>query len=232
MLYLLPNLLSETENPRTFLPPQVAEVIATLDGVICETEKKARWYLKQFTLRMPLQQFPLVALNEHTTDISEHLAPLLRGENWGILSDAGASCIADPGAQLVQRAWQQNIPVKALFGPCSITLALQLSGMGGQRFCFHGYLPRDKAERLDALRALEKRAAVNKETQIWIEAPYRNRELLASCLEGLQASTLFCVACDLDSPNEKVWVQKIGAWKAQAPVDLDKKPAIFLLSAS
>ena len=228
MLYLLPNVLSETQNPRQVLSKQVEEVIATLDGVFCESEKKARWYLKHFTLKMPLQQFPLVLLNEHTTSLSEHLQPLVRGETWAILSDAGVSCVADPGSELVKLAHEQNIAVQTIFGPCSIIQSLQLSGMGGQRFCFHGYLPREKPLRQEALRKLEKASSERKETQICIEAPYRNVELLTDCLQVLKPETKLCVAWELDSPNAGLIVQNVSVWKQKPLPDIHKKPAIFL----
>lgn len=227
MLYLLPNVLHETQNPRIILSQQVSDVIATLDGVICENEKRARAYLKCFDLKMALQVFPLALLNEHTADVKNLLQPIKEGQHWGVLSDAGLCCIADPGSDLVALAHREKIPVKALSGPCSITQALQLSGMSGQHFTFHGYLPREKAERQNALRLLEKSAKQQKATQIFIETPYRNNEMLSDCLQVLSPETKLCVAWDLDSDQTGVAVEKVSKFTA---IDLHKKPAIFLFS--
>jgi 16S rRNA (cytidine1402-2'-O)-methyltransferase len=229
MLYILPNVLHESQNPRLFLSPQVGQVVAQLDGLICESEKKARWYLKHFDLKVALQQFTLALLNEHTQEYKELLAPIKKGQVWGLLSDAGLACIADPGCELVGLAHKEAICVQAIHGPCSITQALQLSGMSGQRFCFHGYLPRDKKERQDALRQLEKACKQNKETQIFIETPYRNNELLADCLQVLGPHTKLCVVWDIDSSQMGISVKNIAEFKQVLPLDIHKKPAIFLV---
>lgn len=237
MLYVLPNVLDESCNPRLFLPVQTQQIVSRLDGVICESEKKARWYLKHFDLQVPLQQFSLAVLNEHVQGKKEEclklLEPLKRGENWGLLSDAGSACIADPGSELVFLARTLGIDVQVVYGPCSITQALQLSGFSGQRFCFHGYLPRDKGARQQALRALEKSSRQHRETELFIEAPYRNNELLSDCLEVLAPQTLICTATSLDSPEMNVRVLSVSAYKkSAATVDLHKKPTLFLVRAA
>ena len=229
MLYLLPNALHESQKP----PQYVGDVVKTLDGLYCETEKNARAYLKHYELKMPLQQFPLQTVNEHTkqSDAEELIQPLLRGETWAMVSDAGLCSIADPGSLIVQAAHKAGIKVVSLYGPSSILMALQLSGLSGQCFSFAGYLPREKEARQAAIRSREMRAKKEKETQIFIEAPYRNNELLVDLLSVLSPDTFLAVAWDLTAPTEGIVVQTVKAWKKMAPLDIHKKPALFLLSS-
>jgi 16S rRNA (cytidine1402-2'-O)-methyltransferase len=227
MLYLLPNALHESQRP----PQYIEELVKELDGVICENEKVARAFLKHYVLKMPLQSFPLLLLNEHTKpeELDALIQPLVAGQNWGLLTDAGLSCIADPGQPLVALARRKKIAVSALYGPCSIIMALQLSGFSGQRFSFNGYLPREKAARQSELKRFEKLAKSYDQTQIFIEAPYRNKELMADCIETLSPDTPLAVAWDLTAPTEEVIVKKVALWKKDALPDIHKKPAIFLL---
>lgn len=229
-LYLLPNLLSDELLPDSFLPKRVSEVIAELDGLIVENEKVARKYLSKFKIKMAIQSMPLVVLDEHTksNEIAGLLDPLLRGEKWGLLSDAGLPCIADPGHQLVYAAHHKGIAVEALVGPCSIVLALMLSGLPAQNFSFHGYLPREPEDRKKRIASLEQEAKRQERTQICIETPYRNQELLADFLAVLQPTSRLAVAWDLTMPTEQVVTAKISEWKKRALPDIRKKPAIFL----
>jgi 16S rRNA (cytidine1402-2'-O)-methyltransferase len=229
-LYLLPNLLSDELLPDAFLPKRVGEVILELDGLIVENEKVARKYLSKFKLKMPIQAMPLVVLDEHTPqqDIAALLDPILRGEQWGLLSDAGLPCIADPGHQLVYAAHQKDVSVVALVGPCSIVLALMLSGLPAQNFSFHGYLPREPEERKKRIAALEQEAKREGRTQAFIETPYRNQEMLQDLLSVLQGTTRLAVAWDLTMPTEQVIVRPVSQWKKMELPDIKKKPAIFL----
>jgi 16S rRNA (cytidine1402-2'-O)-methyltransferase len=226
-LYLLPNLLHDEADHHLYLPAAIADVIAKLDGVICETEKPARKYLGRFKRA----SLPLMLLNEHTKEEELHdlLKPLLEGKTIGLLSDAGLPCIADPGSLLVARARRAGIRVEAISGPCSITLALMLSGFPGQRFSFHGYLPRESAARKQAIRQLEQKAQKEQSTEIFIEAPYRNQELFKDAIETIQPKTSFAVACDLTCPTEEVHVHTGKEWKAKQAPDLHKRPTIFLI---
>ncbi|HXF29241.1 MAG TPA: SAM-dependent methyltransferase, partial [Chlamydiales bacterium] len=145
MLYLLPNLLDETCDASLQLPKAVFDAVAEIDGLICENEKEGRRFLKRFRTKKILQEMPLQLLNEHTPskDLEALVAPLIKGQTWGLVSDAGLPCIADPGAPLVQLARKKNIAIRAFAGPSSLMMALQLSGFSGQRFSFYGYLPKD-----------------------------------------------------------------------------------------
>lgn len=231
MLLLLPNLLDETTSVAEFLPASVGEAVRSIQGLIAESEKGGRAYLKLFGVAP--QNMPIRVLSEHTqkAEIDELIVLLKKGERWGLVSDCGLPCLADPGSELVLRARQLNLPVKAFVGPSSITLALMLSGLSGQRFTFHGYLEREEEKLGKQIRALEKISSQEKQTQACIEAPYRSPKLLGHLLAHLNDRTLLCVAWDLTLPTERVITQPVGAWKKQPLPDLTKKPAIFLFFA-
>lgn len=232
ILFLLPNLLADGVDHHQFLPKSIGDAVVKLDGVIAETPKEARKFLKRFTLKKPLQEMPVLTLNEHTKpeEIKELLLPLQKGENWGIVSDAGLPCIADPGAQLVRLAHQKGIQVEALVGPCSLIMALMLSGFSGQRFCFHGYLPREPKERQRQMLLFEENTRNYRQTQIFIETPYRNQYVLQDFITTLQNDTLLCVVWDLTLPTQGVISKTVGEWKKLPNLVLEDKPAVFLLS--
>lgn len=223
-LYLLPNLLEETLPAEPFLPISVNEAVRSIQGLIAESEKMARRYLRRFLSHDDMAKMPLAVLNEHTKDVQDLLKPLERGETWGLISDAGLPCIADPGADLVWLAHQKKIAVETLVGPSSIIMALQLSGFGGQQFSFHGYLPREVLELESKVRELEKRSG----TQIWIEAPYRSAKMLELLKRVLQPTTRLCVAVNLTTPTQRVVSQTVSRWKDIAFI-LEKEPAVFLI---
>ena len=229
MLYLLPNLLDEDSSVDSSLPQGVATAVRSLQGLIAESEKEARRYLRRFVDHDTMAKMPLRLLNEHTklSEIDELLEPMSRGETWGLVSDAGLPCIADPGAPLVLRAQAKGIAVTALPGPCSLLLALQLSGMNGQRFAFHGYLPREIPELKSALLHLEKQS--RDATQIWIEAPYRASKLALFAIDTLAPNSLFCVASSLTTKGQRVQTQTVAKWR-KSPPQLEKEPTVFLLS--
>ncbi|MCB1085175.1 MAG: 16S rRNA methyltransferase, partial [Chlamydiia bacterium] len=154
MLYLLPNVLDEEGNSAFLIPEAIKEVVAKLDGIIAESEKGGRKFLKAF--HPDFRSVPIILLNEHTTSIDALLSPLQKGERWGLISDAGLPVLADPGAKLVRRLHTLNIPIETFPGPSSIVYALQLSGLPGQRFVFNGYPPRDEKQLLERLRTLPK----------------------------------------------------------------------------
>jgi 16S rRNA (cytidine1402-2'-O)-methyltransferase len=223
-LYLLPNLLEETLPTEPFLPISVGEAVRSIQGLIAESEKMARRYLRRFLSHDEMAKMPLAVLNEHSIDVLDLLKPLERGETWGLISDAGLPCIADPGADLVWLAHQKKIAVETLVGPSSIIMALQLSGFGGQQFAFHGYLPREVPELESKVRELEKKAG----TQIWIEAPYRSLKMLELLKRILQPNTRLCVAVNLTTPTQRVLSQTAARWK-DFPFILEKEPAVFLI---
>lgn len=227
-LYLLPNVLDEEAND--VFVPGVRETVRSLKGLIAESESEGRKFLRRFVTREELDLIQLRVLNEHTPpqDLEELLKPLVKKESWGLISDAGLPCLADPGSALVRRAHAKKIAVKAFAGPSSMVLALQLSGLEGQRFSFHGYLPREEEPLKKMLRALELRSKQDVATQLWIEAPYRSAKLAKLALEVLNPSTLFCIALSLTSPRERLATQTIAEWR-KAPWTIEKEPAVFLL---
>lgn len=229
-LLLLPNLLDESMPYEPFLPASVKTAAASLQGLIAESEKAGRRYLRRFLGHDEMARLPLRALNEHTAnkELDELIAPMERGEVWGLVSDAGLPCLADPGAPLVAKARQKGIGVETFAGPCSIVFALQLSGFFGQKFSFHGYLPREIPELEQKLKELEKRS--RSETQIWIEAPYRSAKILDAAKRILEPATQLCVAVNLTTPAERVVSQTIQKWKSD-PFSLQKEPAVFLLDS-
>lgn len=229
-LFLLPNLLGELPQHEDFLPRSIDKVVESLDGIIAESEKGGRRYLKRFKTLKPAHNIPLALLNEHTKkeDYDFLLEPILKGEKWGLVSDAGLPCIADPGSDFVLRARQRGIAIQAFVGPSSVTLGLMLSGLPGQRFAFHGYLNREKMQRKREMKNWEMRSKTDQETQIFIEAPYRNSEVLKELLETLQGSTLLCLAWDLTLPTQNVMTQTVDIWKKSPLPNVEKKPLLFL----
>ncbi len=232
MLYLLPNVFDESQDHHTLLPQSVDKAVSCIDGLIAESEKEARRYLKRFQTKKPLQQMPILLLNEHTQDkdLTALLDPIKKGECWGLISDAGLPCIADPGAKLVALAHKLQIKVEAFTGPSSIVLALMLSGFSGQRFSFHGYLPKEEKERKRQMKLLEEDAKKFGRTHIFIEAPYRSQSLFTELVGQLHDDTLLCVAWDLTMPTQGVISKSVKAWKAGEPLQLEKRPAIFLFA--
>lgn len=233
-LLLLPNLLGETRHHEPFLPNSVDKAVVSLDGLFAESEQGGRRFLSLFPTERPVHLIPIALVNEHTpdADLDFFLEPLTKkGERWGLISDAGMPCIADPGYKLVRRARQLGIPIQAFIGPSSITMALMLSGLPGQRFSFRGYLPKGSPERVAELRKIEQASQASQATQIFIEAPYRNTNILGDCLQTFGDSTWLCVAWDLTLPTQGVVSMPVGQWKRIQPPNLEKRAAIYLVSA-
>lgn len=231
-LLLLPNLLGEMRHHELFLPESVERAVQSLDGLIAESEQGGRRFLSHFEIEKKPHLVPLSLLNEHTSDkdLDFLLEPIKKGERWGLISDGGLPCIADPGSKLVAKARKSGIAVQAFVGPCSFILALMLSGFSGQKFAFHGYLSKEPEDRQKAIRQLEKRAKEESATQIFMEAPYRCHHLFQTLLQTLSDEMQLCVAVDLTLPTQKVMVEKVGTWKKLPPPNLEKKPAVFLIS--
>jgi len=228
-LYLIPNLLSETPW-QVVLPQPISEIVSNLRFFIVEDVRNARRFLKKIDPSINIDELAFFELNKFTTEQQkvEYLKPLTEGSDIGLLSEAGCPGVADPGADMVKLAHQRNYRVIPLVGPSSILLALMASGLNGQQFAFHGYLPVKQPERISKIQQLEKQAYSLKQTQIFIETPYRNNPLIHDLLKSCQPSTLLCIAADLTSENEFIQTRSISLWKKQVP-DLDKRPAIFLL---
>lgn len=232
-LLLLPNLLGDVKHHELFLPASVDKAVATLDGLIAESESAGRRYLSRFTTKKPTNEIPIALFNEHTPDVDIDflLEPIRKGERWGLISDGGLPCIADPGSKLVSRARQSGIVINTFVGPSSILLALMASGLPGQHFYFAGYLDKEPSKREAQMRGLEKRSKADAATQIFIETPYRNKHTLESLLKVLHESTELCVGWDLTLPTQGIVSQPIHLWKKSPLPNLEKKTAIFLLYA-
>jgi 16S rRNA (cytidine1402-2'-O)-methyltransferase len=235
-LYLIPNTLGDGDEAAlaAVLPAPVRERAGTLASYIGENAKTTRAFLKRIGTTRPIQEIEIRELNVNTpaAQIDRLLAPLLAGVDTGLVSEAGVPAVADPGALLVRRAHERGIRVVPLVGPSSILLALMASGLNGQSFAFHGYLPVDASERAKRLRELEQQSRKAKQTQIFIETPYRNRALLDTLIATCAPSTLVCVAADLTLPTETIVSRPVSDWKKASAPDLHKRPAIFLLLAN
>ncbi len=231
-LYLIPVPLGAV-SPEMSSPASALARVRPLTHFVVENAKSARAFLKAVGTDAPLQALQLEELNEHTRTeaLDRLLAPLRAGHDVGLLSEAGCPAVADPGADLVALAQRENIRVVPLIGPSSILLALMASGLNGQRFAFQGYLPAKEAERAKMLRDLESESRKRRQTQIFIETPYRNRQLLVGILQTCQPATRLTVATDLSLPGESVLTRTIQQWKKQTPPDIERRPTVFLMLA-
>ena len=236
-LYLIPNTLGETEALASVLPEQVQRITAQLDYFVAENAKTARAFLKlvnaNHALAKPLQEILISELNVNTpaAALQGLLAPLLEGRDGGLVSEAGVPAVADPGADLVRLAHQHNIPVRPLVGPSSLLLAVMASGLNGQSFAFNGYLPTDAGQRTARIKELELRSRKEKQTQLFIETPYRNAAMLEALVAACAPGTLLCVATDLSLATESIRTMAASAWKKASAPDFHKKPTVFLLLA-
>lgn len=230
-LFLIPAPLGDESI--AWLPAAEAAKVLHIRHFVVEAEKTARKHLKALGVSTPIRELAMNTLNEHTkpADVAALLAPLLAGEDVGLISEAGCPAVADPGAQLVALAHERGIRVAPLIGPSSILLALMASGANGQCFAFHGYLPVDAAEKAKRMKELEQRSRQHNETQVFIETPYRNNALLQQLRETLAPTTRLAVACDLTLPTETIVSRLVRDWPQDAP-DLHKRPAIFILHAA
>lgn len=247
-LHLIPNTLgnidelSQQDSPlQNIIPEHVQTCAANLDYFIAENAKTARAFLKLLSkthpLIKPIQEIIIKELNINTKDdaLPDLLAPILQGQHAGLISEAGVPAVADPGANLVRLAHQHNITVRPLVGPSSILLAVMASGLNGQSFAFNGYLPTDSILRLKKIKVLEERSRQEKQTQLFIETPYRNSTLFEALLQTCAPSTLICIATNLSLSNEIIQTKTQAAWKqclakGQQP-DFHKKPSVFLFLA-
>lgn len=228
-LFLIPAPLGEVDFAE-IIPAHVQQHIAELEYFIVEHPKTARQFLKQIGGMRPLQEISMQVLNEHTrlNEIDQLLAPLFAGNNIGLLSEAGCPAVADPGANLVRVAHRKCVPIVPLVGPSSILLALMASGLNGQCFHFHGYLPVKNELRLRKIIQLEEESARTNQTQIFIEAPYRNQKLLEILTQSCRDDTDLCIASNLTLPDEYIATRTIKEWRDCLP-DINKKPTVFLL---
>ncbi len=229
-LYVIPNTLGLVPSA-SVLPQETLAVARRLNHFVAETPKAARQFLKSVQPSLPLQSITIAELSEHTLParVAELLDPAYAGKDLGLVSDAGCPGIADPGALLVAAAHRAGIRVIPLPGSSAILLALMASGLNGQAFAFHGYLPAKVEARLNAIRSLDEAVMHSGATQIFIETPYRNEVMVDALLAACRPATQFCAAVDLTLPSEHVISMTIAAWRKSARPPLAKRPAVFLL---
>jgi 16S rRNA (cytidine1402-2'-O)-methyltransferase len=228
-LYLIPTTMGDCD-PMDVLPQTVKRTIDFIDYYIVENEKTARKSIKEVHPEKKQSELILFVLNKRT-EVKEHqdfIQPLLEGKNVGLMSEAGCPGVADPGAVIVKLAHEKGIQVVPLVGPSSILLAMMASGMNGQSFTFHGYLPIDKDEKRASFKSLERTSFEKNQSQIFIETPYRNNNLLEDLLQTLHPETHLCVATDITLPTEYIKTKRISAWKKET-IDLHKRPTIFII---
>jgi 16S rRNA (cytidine1402-2'-O)-methyltransferase len=230
-LYLIPTTLGESDTARV-IPSEVSAIVRGIKYFIVENIRTARRYLRKMDPELNIDDLQFFELNQHTdSQVTEsYLNPVSEGFDVGIISEAGCPGIADPGAEVVKQAHIKHIRVIPLVGPSSILLSLMASGMNGQNFAFIGYIPVKPAERVKAIREIERRSGVEKQTQIFIEAPYRNTQLINDLINTLNDQTRLCIACDITLDTEYIKTQMVIQWKKGVP-DLNKRPEIFLIQA-
>jgi len=225
-VYLIPSLLSE--EGLTAIPSYIIDAIKNCRVFFVENERTTRRYFKQLWKEMVIDDFEWQVIGADTVDLFKQ--KLKENQTIGIVSEAGCPGVADPGQTLIGLAQQMNAEIRPLVGPSSILLALMASGMNGQQFRFSGYLPIDNQQRVKAIKDLETESVKKNCTEIFIETPYRNNQLLEALLKTCLASTRLCVAADLTGKNEWVKTKTIADWQKEKP-ELHKRPVIFLLYA-
>ena len=230
-LFLVPNVLSEADW-QNVLPAGVFSILTNTRYFIVENVRTARRFLKLVNKEIDIDSLTFFELNKYTqaTDLPKFLIPIEQGFDVAVISEAGCPGVADPGADIVKIAHEKNITVMPVVGPSSILLALMASGLNGQNFTFHGYLPVKPHERTRAIASLEKQVKNSQQTQIFIETPYRNNQMVNDLLKTCSPSTLLCVAANITGENEFIATKTIQQWKKSVP-DLHKIPAIFLIGA-
>tara|TARA_R110000796_G_scaffold252619_2_gene388765 strand:- start:14158 stop:14874 length:717 start_codon:yes stop_codon:yes gene_type:complete len=230
-LYLIPTTLGDNE-PLEVLPISIKRAIENINYYIVENEKTARRFIKKISSKKSQGDLVIEALNKFTEPemIPTFLQPCLEGKNVGVISEAGCPGVADPGADVVRIAHEKNIKVVPLVGPSSILLALMASGLNGQNFAFNGYLPIEASERKAAIKKLEKLSKDTKQSQLFIETPYRNDKLFSELIKSLNAFTKVCIACDITLPTEFIDTKTVKEW-SQEKLELHKRPTIFIIQA-
>lgn len=230
-LYLLPTVIAPDTHEQT-LPPAVKATVNKLKYFLAENVRTARRFLSAWQLEQPISSLHFEVLDKRTTEdeLQRLFTPIRQGEDMGVMSEAGCPGVADPGALAVAYAHRHQVEVVPLVGPSSFLLALMGSGFSGQSFTFHGYLPIDKGQRIKAIKRLEKQSQEWEQTQIFMETPYRNNQLLEALLKSCRPKTRLCIARNLTGVDEMLKTRTIQAWKSHKP-DLHKVPVVFLLSA-
>lgn len=230
-LYLIPVPLSDKTRPAEVLPQSVLDIVTHLRYFAVENVRSARRFIKSVDNGADISSMHFDILDEHTApaDVPAMLEPLRQGCPIGVISEAGCPGVADPGAMLVEVARLENLDVRPLIGPSSILLGLMTSGFNGQNFAFSGYLPIESQARKRRLRQMTDRIRSERQTQIFIETPYRNNKLIAELAATLPSDIRLCVACELTAPTQEVKLMPLGKWR-NTSYDFSKRPAIFLLA--
>jgi 16S rRNA (cytidine1402-2'-O)-methyltransferase len=227
-VYLIPSLLAE--EGLDAIPPYIIKAIKNCQVFFVENERTTRRYFKQVWKEMVIDEYEWVNMTD-ASQVSDIFKKMIKeGKNIGIISEAGCPGVADPGQALIAIAQEMNVAIKPLVGPNSILLALMASGMNGQQFQFVGYLPIDNQQRVKSIKDLEIESAKKKCTQIFIETPYRNNQLIEALLKNVNDSTKLCIAVDITGATEWIKTMTIAEWQKNKP-DIHKRPAIFLLYA-
>lgn len=230
-LYLIPNVLAE--NTTDVISPQVKEVISQTQYFLVENVRTARRYISSLRLGLTIEDLNFEILDKKTkpVELEKIMQPIFEGKDLGVISEAGCPGIADPGAIAVAYAHKNNIQVVPLTGPSSMFLALMGSGFNGQAFAFHGYLPIQKKERVQAIKNLEAESLNNSKTQIFMETPFRNNHLLEDLLANLRPDTLLCIAKNLTGSDEMIKTKTVAEWRKNK-LDIHKIPVVFVLYAA
>ncbi len=230
-LYLIPTVIAEGTQ-ETVIPSSVKNELINIHHFLAEDIRTARRYLSSLKIYNSIESLDFKVLNKDTaeTELNEMFVPVIEGKNLGVLSESGCPGVADPGALAVKHAHRNGIKVVPLVGPSSILLSLMASGLNGQQFAFHGYLPIDAKEANQSIKELEKESRTKNQTQIFIETPYRNNQLAANLFKGLHPETLLCIAVDVSGSQESISMRPVKEWKLK-PIELPKLPAVFLFLA-
>ena len=231
-LYLIPCPIAEEGDVWDVLPAANRAVMASLDYFIVENTRSARRFLSKAKLGRPIEELEIRELNEHTVagrEVEELVAPIAAGRSAGVISEAGVPGVADPGALVVALCHRRGIRVVPLVGPSSILLAMMASGLNGQSFAFNGYLPVKPPERVQAIRRFERRAQSERQSQLFIEAPYRNVKLMEQLLQTLAPETRLTLAMDITAPGEYIRTLAVREWRSVRLPEMNRRPAIFII---
>lgn len=232
-LYLIPTVLGDSPADSVF-PPVNREIIVQIKHFIVEEVRTARRFLKFVDKDIDIDSITFYPMGKHSDamEYSRYLAPLKSGQPMGMISEAGCPAVADPGALIVELAQRDGLKVVPLVGPSSILLALMASGMNGQSFAFNGYLPIDEGEKVRALKHFETRAVKERQTQMFIETPYRNNKFISLLLKTLAPSTMLCIAAGVTCSNEDIQTKSVAEWRKAKIDDLSHIPAIFAIGTA
>ena len=231
-LYLIPCPISDETAISDVLPELNKQIIDTLDYFIVENTRSARRFLSKAKIARPIDELTFRELNEHVTsprEVEELVHPLLEGRSAGVISEAGVPAVADPGALVVAQCHRRGVKVVPLVGPSSIILSVMASGLNGQSFAFNGYLPVKEPDRSRAIKRYESRAMAENQSQLFIEAPYRNAKLFEQLLKTCAPTTLLTIAVDITAPTESIITRPIAEWRKCSMPEINKRPAIFIL---